>query len=538
MGKFARLLLAAALVSAAGLYCGPAAALAAGNPAFLQLDPGYAELGALVEPVDVSRLEEGALLASGVRPENLPAYEARLGAILGELAGSVGKGSGQAEAVLSFLHKSILRSYSEDATTVDGILDQGLFNCVSSAVLYSIAARSLGIEVSGARTADHAFCVVRVGGRSVDVETTNPYGFDPGGKKEFKDSFGRTTGFAYVAPGGYGDRKPIGAGELVGLILSNRASSLERSGRFAEAVRLGADYAALCPGPDSRSFLVDRINNLVASLASRRDYAGAEAAASAALAALPGEPKLAELAKTASYNRAASLIQAGDWPAAFDAALRAAASYPADQAVASLVANSLAGIAEGYARNGDYSGARRAVADRAQRAGQAAAASAFARIGEIELVSAANSQPFALAAATADRILAAGEVGVSRYAQAIATIYGNEAGRQGSGGDWLGGAALADKGAAKLRAVGAASGAAASGARSFAEDLANLGQSLRHNFAAEAHNRFARAYNSGDYAAAKAAIVAALAALPDDPSLKRDLAAAQSALGERTPVRP
>lgn len=497
---------------------------AAEAPSFLQADRGIAELGALVEPLSVERLERAALLASGAAPDRLAPYETRLERILGELAADATivanvTTATKAEAVLTFLHKDVLKAYREDATGLTDILDSGFYNCVSSAVLYSLAARSLGIEVSGVRTADHAFCTVLADGRSMDVETTNPFGFDPGGKKEFKDSFGRVTGFAYVAPGGYGDRRAIGAGDLAGLILSNRASSLERSRRYAEATRLGADYAALCPGPDSRAFLVDRINNLVADFESRRDYAGAEATARAALPALPGEARLAALAKAAAYNSAAVLAQAGDWNAAFEAATLLSSAFPSDAPAASLIENALEGMAQELARRGDFDAARRAVAERAPRAGPSIAASAYGIIGEVELVRAVNGLPFAKAAATADRILAAGEVSAARYAQAIAAIYGNEAGRMGQGGDWLGGAALAEAGTAKASAAGSNDGS-----------LARTARDLRHNFIAEAHNRFAKLYNAGDYAGAKETLKAPLASMPGDATLVRDLASAESAL--------
>ncbi|MGA2547133.1 MAG: hypothetical protein ABSF43_11325 [Rectinemataceae bacterium] len=498
---------------------------AASGSAFLEPDPGFAEVGALAEPLDVSRMERAALLASGVRPERLAPYQSRLDRILGDIRSEAGQAAdpaaatvAKAEAVLTFLHKNVLRSYREDATTIDGILDSGLFNCVSSAVIYALAARSLGIETAGVRTSDHAFCTVLAEGRSIDVETTNPYGFDPGGKKEFKDSFGRATGYAYVAPGGYGDRRAITAGDLVGLILYNRASMLERSGRFAEATRLGADYASLCPGPDSRNFIVDRVNNLVADFEGRRDYADAETVARAAAAALPGEARLVSLSKTTSCNRAIVLGQAGDWEAAFDAALRVVSADPSDSAGASLVATSLSSLAEDYARKGDFVLARRAVAERASGAGPAAAAAAYALVGDMELVKAANGRPFAEAAAAADRIRAAGEVSAARYAEAVGIIYGNEAERRGEARDWLGGALVAELGASKAPGD---------------ESLARLAQTLRHNFVIEAHNRFAQLYNSRDYSGAEAAIKAALAAMPDDASLREDLATAEKALARQ-----
>jgi hypothetical protein len=441
------LALALALAPVSLARAAPLAAEAAmAWPEILAPRPGFAELGALAEPLGAANLLRAALLASGLAPGDLGPYEEKVDGLIEALRAEAGKAADPAargEAILGFLHNRVLRAYRENATTLSGLLETGLYNCVSSAVLYLIAARSLGIMADGARTSDHAFCTVLAGGRKIDVETTNTYGFDPGGKKEFKDSFGRLTGYAYVAPGGYGDRRAIGGRELVGLILANRASSLERSGRFAEAARLGAEYAALCPGAESRGFFADRINNLVAELENRRDYAAAEAAAKAAAAALPGDARMAALSRKASEI-----------------------------------------------------------------------------VGDMGLVRAVNELPFAEGLAAAGRILEAGDASPARYAQAIATIYGNEAIRRGDAGDWLGAAELAE------------SGAAFAAARGFKDDgsLARLARDFRHNYVAEAHNRFARLYNAGDYRTAKSSLGAALAAFPGDATLQRDLAAAEAAL--------
>jgi hypothetical protein len=495
---------------------------------FLESEPGFAEIGALSEPLDLPHLEAAALLASGLSPASSVPYVSRLGALFDALqteTGAIADPAAKGEAILAFLHKRALKEYSENATTLDGTLDTGLYNCVSSAVLYMLAARSLGLDAEGVRTSDHAFCSLLAGNRRIDVETTNPYGFDPGNKKEFKDSFGRATGYAYVAPGGYGDRREIGDRALVGLILSNRASLLERAGRFAEATKLGADYDGLCRDADSKAFLIGRINNLVADLESRRDFVGAETAARAADAALPGEARLAALSRTASYDRAAALAQAGDWAGAFDRATALGTELGGTAALGELAAASLAGLARSYAVKGDFAGARRAVAERSNRAGTEATAAAYSVIGEIELVRAVNGLPFAEAAAEADRIFTAGEVSATRYSQAIAAIYGNEAGRVGTTGDWLRAATLAESGIANLRAVKAGAGAAPGDG-----GLARLAQAMRYNFVAEAHNRFGKLYNSGDYAGAAAAIEKALVSMPGDASLEQDLAAAKAAL--------
>jgi hypothetical protein len=154
----------------------------------------------------------------------------------------------KAEYIREFMYKNFLKTYSLRQTRMDVLLANKTYNCVSSAVLYTIFCMASGLEVSGVMTKDHAFASVRVGGESVDVETTNPYGFDPGSpgsRREFHDQFGRTTGFAYVPSRNYRDRQAITPIELVSLILSNRIADLESANRFAEAVPLAVDRAAL-----------------------------------------------------------------------------------------------------------------------------------------------------------------------------------------------------------------------------------------------------------------------------------------------------
>jgi len=157
-------------------------------------------------------------------------------------------GRERAEYVLTYLYRNVLRSYSIYQTRIDTIFSNGSYNCVSSAVLYMILCESAGIKTSGVVTKDHAFVIVHINGEDIDVETTNRYGFDPGNRKDFHDQFGNATGFAYVPAHNYRDRQTIGSIELVSLILNNRISDFERQNRFADAVPLSIDRAALLYG--------------------------------------------------------------------------------------------------------------------------------------------------------------------------------------------------------------------------------------------------------------------------------------------------
>jgi hypothetical protein len=179
------------------------------------------------------------------------------------------------EYVLSYMHRKFLKSYSALQTRLDTLLQNGRYNCVSSAVLYLVLGRAVDLDVRGVLTRDHAFATVQAGGDSWDVETTNPYGFDPGSRREFHDQFGKLTGFAYVPARNYRDRTGIGPLELVSLILSNRIAGAEDRGRFGDGVVFAVNRAALLANLKEREEgffsspqedLVDRLLNYGAFL--------------------------------------------------------------------------------------------------------------------------------------------------------------------------------------------------------------------------------------------------------------------------------
>ena len=196
--------------------------------------------------------------------------------------GLPGNNKDRAEFVLNYMHKNILRTYSLYQTRIDTLLSNGRYNCVSSSVLYSILCESLGIKTFGVVTRDHAFVIIPAEETEIDVETTTAYGFDPGNRREFHDQFGKVTGFTYVPAGNYSDRETISPLLLISLILNNRIAEMERQRRWADAVPIGIDRAALLLGnslavinndlsrksifTDPRKDLIDRLLNYAASL--------------------------------------------------------------------------------------------------------------------------------------------------------------------------------------------------------------------------------------------------------------------------------
>ena len=279
-------------------------------------------------------MAEASLWASSVNAgpgaeEKAASYLERIAAAVSDLSAAdlPRNPKERGDYVLGFLHKRFLKSYSEYQTRVDEIFVSGRYNCVSSAVLYMVLGLSVGLDVEGVKTKDHAFVTVNAGSERIDVETTNPYGFDPGNRKEFHDAFGKATGFAYVPAKNYRDRAAIDGAELVSLILSNRIAMLEQGNRFAEAVPLAVNRAVLLRADrdtarsgaaldkshifeDPREDLMNRLFNLGAYLVRAGKEDDAIAWVEYAEDRFPDPARWQELLKTAANNKLVKLIRA------------------------------------------------------------------------------------------------------------------------------------------------------------------------------------------------------------------------------------
>jgi hypothetical protein len=226
--------------------------------------------------------------------------------------------------VLGFVHRKFLKNYSENQTRVDEILASGRYNCVSSAVLYMVMGLSVNLDIGGVVTKDHAFVTVNTGTERIDVETTNRYGFDPGSRRDFQDSFGSITGFAYVPAVNYRERAAISPAELVSLILRNRIAALEKQNRFSESIPLAINREAFLFGnrgnnnadPVKAEFLgnprndvINRLFNLGADLLNKGREDEAIAWAEYASEYFPDPVAWQELIKIAANNKLARLIR-------------------------------------------------------------------------------------------------------------------------------------------------------------------------------------------------------------------------------------
>lgn len=69
--------------------------------------------------------------------------------------------------------------YALNQSTLSGIFHTQTYNCISSALLYSVLAHHGGLQTSGAIMPSHAFVQITLDtGETIEVETTSPLGFD------------------------------------------------------------------------------------------------------------------------------------------------------------------------------------------------------------------------------------------------------------------------------------------------------------------------------------------------------------------------
>ena len=130
--------------------------------------------------------DEAALLASGVRDASQrKQYMKQLEALEREARKATSGASRPIEKgakLLAFLHDTkgpMAKGYVARQTDLSTVLEQRTFNCVSSATLYALLGRRLGLDVRAIEVPEHAFAILYDGTRHADVETTTASGFDP-----------------------------------------------------------------------------------------------------------------------------------------------------------------------------------------------------------------------------------------------------------------------------------------------------------------------------------------------------------------------
>ncbi len=265
--------------------------------------------------MSINDLTAAALIASGVPENERPMYIEEIQNLIGKLPVITGDIASDGEAILQWMHDAVLKRYVESQTRLDVLLDNGTYNCVSSAVLYMILAAAQDVPVHGVQTSDHAFCRVPLesdpeGG--FDVETTIPYGFDPGRRHDAVDTFSGRTGFVYVPPGNYRRRTEIGEKDMIALIYQNRLAALQRSGKWIEAVGIARDRWQLAGSEASRNDFITALNNYSAEMNRRKAQVEGLNLLSEAQSILDDSTALSASAQALLHNAVTLHIKAGD----------------------------------------------------------------------------------------------------------------------------------------------------------------------------------------------------------------------------------
>ncbi len=81
----------------------------------------------------------------------------------------------RAAALLDWMHGALLvGGYREDGTRLDGLLIDGVYNCVSSSIVYHALAREVGLQTQIIQVPGHVYVEVLAPGGTIPVETTSP----------------------------------------------------------------------------------------------------------------------------------------------------------------------------------------------------------------------------------------------------------------------------------------------------------------------------------------------------------------------------
>jgi len=184
------------------------------------------DLGDKLEPRDFA---VAALVASGATGEQIPAYLQQLDELYeGFLTYRQTKNVSlnDAESGILYLYEAILEEYVSGQTRLDVLLDNGTYNCVSSAILYMYMMKRKGFKVIANETPTHAFCTVLDNGKAIDVETTTPFGYKPGQNITVKNQSAGKKYNTHLTPGDYENRQRVSGRRLIALVYNNKIVEL------------------------------------------------------------------------------------------------------------------------------------------------------------------------------------------------------------------------------------------------------------------------------------------------------------------------
>lgn len=220
------------------------------------------------------------------------------------------------EQLLKFLHAGPMsKGYESQQTDLHVILDTGKFNCVSSAALYNVIGRRLGLELRAVEIPEHVFSVLCDGDKRITIETTNARGFNPSDEAKKKQ---RTR-----------DQREVGENGLAAIIAYNHGVALSKEKRFHEAVLANFRSLAIDPsGPGAAKNAVADLTNWPMELARSGEYEKAIAVLAVGSQIAPTESGIKNNHKVVWSEFADSRMKAGKPDEAVAIMRRAAKACP------------------------------------------------------------------------------------------------------------------------------------------------------------------------------------------------------------------
>lgn len=222
------------------------------------------------------------------------------------------------EAILRLMYRETLKTYELTESNTDTMFLEGVYNCVSSSVLYYTLAKTAGLKVTAYKTVNHSFCSVSTEKGEIDVETTNPYGFDPGVKKTLPSTGANGNSYAVVPKSYYNDKIKISDKLLVALIGGNNSSLAMRKNNYATSIPLTLARLAFVGetdtsgGKELKNEVDITCTNYVYYLQNQRLYEDALAWLSKAISQIPTSPIWQECIDTTVYNYISFCLNKGD----------------------------------------------------------------------------------------------------------------------------------------------------------------------------------------------------------------------------------
>lgn len=263
--------------------------------------------------LDKVDLSTAALIASGVSDARLEEQKA---ALQKAVASARARAQTQTTAkkrgnqLLKALHEMVFSRYQETQSDVAAVISSGEFNCLSSAVVFLIAADGLVDNPRGMLSKTHAFARVDVDGKFADVETTTKNGFSVDRNKLVTPEYLKTLGVGdglseaeRLADLKNPDEVPLTG--LIAALYSNRGVMLVRQGDV-EGAAVAFDRATRIAQGEQRSRVAEwraaLLNNATQSLMNEGRLDDAKALLALALDGATGATRGALLQNLANVS--------------------------------------------------------------------------------------------------------------------------------------------------------------------------------------------------------------------------------------------